>query len=291
MNRKIPRTAWIILALYLTATVLLLLIGYGAQKPAVESREFPFSITYTYRGEQNTISGMFVAEFSPSAKYLGDSPRGWFGYIQDHDMLSPDYIHIGEDETHSLSINLNLEAGWLMGDSDYSGSICAPSGLAIRLADGHRITEAEELGALGFRLESWEYPQPIENRFSFGGFSLSSEAVLYTSAIALVSLLLCLAFVEKDLAQPGSWMNKIGIVLNLLVAVAAFPFMLIVATLSEILGDTSVLQQLLYLTPALTLAGVGASVVLRRRGYALPGLLIQFIGPAVFALAVLIGEY
>ena len=86
-------------------------------------------------------------------------------------------------------------------------------------------------------------------------------------------------------------MNNIGIVLNLLVAVAAFPFMLIVATLSEILGDTSVLQQLLYLTPALTLAGVGASVVLRRRGYSLASLLIQFIGPALFALAVLIGQY
>ena len=45
------------------------------------------------------------------------------------------------------------------------------------------------------------------------------------------------------------------------------------------------------LAPALTVTCVSASVVLRRRGYALPGLLIQFIGPALFALAVLIGEY
>lgn len=291
MSKHIPRAAWIILALHLAATALLLVFGYGAQKPAVESREFPFSITYTYRGEQQTISGMFMAEFSPSARYLGDTPLGWFGYIQDHDRLSPDYFHIGEDETHTLSINLNLEPGWLMGDSDYAGSICAPSGLAIRLADGHRITEPEELEALGFRLEGWEYPQPIENRFFFGGFSLSSEAVLYTSAIALISLLLCVAFVEKDRAQMVNRMGKIGVALNLLVAVAAFPFILIVATLSEILGATSALQQLLYLTPALTLTGVGASVVLRRRGYSLPGLLIQFIGPALFALAVLIGQY
>ena len=79
--------------------------------------------------------------------------------------------------------------------------------------------------------------------------------------------------------------------MNLLIAVFAFPFILIVSTVSEILGDTSVLQQLLYLAPALTVTCVSASVVLRRRGYALPGLLIQFIGPAVFALAVLIGEY
>ena len=291
MNRKIPRTAWIILALYLTATALLLVFGYGAQKPAVESREFPFSITYTYQGERNTISGMFVAEFSPSARYLGDNPLGWFGYIQDHDMLSPDYIHIGEDETHTLSINLNLEPGWLMGDSNYAGSICAPSGLAIRLADGHRISEPEELEALGFRLESWEYPKPIENRFSFGGFSLSSEAVLYTSAIAITALLLSLIFVEKDPEQMSRKLNKIGVAMNLLIAVFAFPFILIVSTLSEILGDTSVLQQLLYLAPALTVTCVSASVVLRRRGYSLPGFGIQFIGPALFSLVVLIGQY
>lgn len=291
MNRKIPRTAWIILALYLTATALLLVFGYGAQKPAVESREFPFSITYTYQGERNTISGMFVAEFSPSARYLGDNPLGWFGYIQDHDMLSPDYIHIGEDETHTLSINLNLEPGWLMGDSNYAGSICAPSGLAIRLADGHRISEPEELEALGFRLESWEYPKPIENRFSFGGISLSSEAVLYTSVIAIAALLLCMIFVERDWNQTGTILDKIGVVMNLLVVAFAFPFILIVSTLSEILGETSALQQVLYLTPALTMTGVCVSVVLRRRGYSLWGFLIQFIGPAVFTLAVLIEKY
>ena len=111
------------------------------------------------------------------------------------------------------------------------------------------------------------------------------------TVLAAVSLLLCVAFVEKDRAQMGNRMGKIGVALNLLVAVAAFPFILIVSTLSEILGDTSALQQVLYLTPALTLTGVSASVVLRRRGYSLPGLLIQFIGPALFALAVLIGQY
>jgi hypothetical protein len=289
MKRQIPRAAWIILALHLSATALLLCFGYGIQKPAVQKQEFPFTITYTYQGQQQTISEVYVAEYSPFAKYLGDRPLGWFGYRLDQDRLESDFIRIAQNDTHAFSIDLNLEPGWLMGD--LADADCAPSGLAIRLEDGTRITDPEALEQLGFRLEGWTYPQPIENRFSFGGFSLSSEAVLYTSAIALVSLLLCLAFVEKDLAQPGSRMNRIGIVLNLLVAVAAFPFILIVSTFSEILGDTSALQQLLYLTPALTLVGVGASVVLRRRGYALPGLLIQFIGPAVFALAVLIGEY
>ena len=289
MKRQIPRAAWIILALHLSATALLLCFGYGIQKPAVQKQEFPFTITYTYQGQQQTISEVYVAEYSPFAKYLGDRPLAWFGYRLDQDRLESDFIRIAQNDTHAFSIDLNLEPGWLMGD--LADADCAPSGLAIRLEDGTRITDPEALEQLGFRLEGWTYPQPIENRFSFGGFSLSSEAVLYTSAIAIVSLVLCLIFVKKDRAQMGGNLNKISIALNLLVIAVAFPFMFIVSTLSEILGDTSALQQLLYLTPAITVTGVGASMVLRRRGYALPGLLILLIGPVLFALAVLIGQY
>ena len=289
MKRQIPRAAWIILALHLSATALLLCFGYGIQKPAVQKQEFPFTITYTYRGQQQTISEVYVAEYSPFAKYLGDRPLAWFGYRLDQDRLESDFIRIAQNDTHAFSIDLNLEPGWLMGD--LADADCAPSGLAIRLEDGTRITDPEALEQLGFRLEGWTYPQPIENRFSFGGFSLSSEAVLYTSAIAIVSLVPCLIFVKKDRAQMGGALNKLGIALELLVIAVAFPFMLILSTLSEILGDTSALQQLLYLTPAMTGTGVGASMVLRRRGYALPGLLMLLVGPVLFALAVLIGQY
>lgn len=291
MKRQIPRAAWIILALHLSATALLLCFGYGIQKPAVQKQEFPFTITYTYQGQQQTISEVYVAEYSPFAKYLGDRPLAWFGYRLDQDRLESDFIRIAQNDTHAFSIDLNLEPGWLMGDRAYADCTCAPTGLAIRLEDGTRITDPEALEQLGFRLEGWTYPQPIENRFSFGGFSLSSEAVLYTSAIAIISLVLCLIFVKKDRAQMGGALNKIGIALELLVIAVAFPFMLILSTLSEILGDTSALQQLLYLTPAMTVTGVGASMVLRRRGYALPGLLMLLIGPILFALAVLIGQY
>lgn len=291
MKRQIPRAAWIILALHLSATALLLCFGYGIQKPAVQKQEFPFTITYTYQGQQTTISEVYVAEFSPFAKYLGDKSLGWFGYRLDQDRLESDFIRIAQNDTHAFSIDLNLEPGWLMGDQAYAGSTCVPTGLAIRRSDGHRITDPEELDALGFRLDGWAYPAPIENRFSFGGISMSSEAVLYTSAIAITALLLSLIFVEKDPEQMSRKLNKIGVAMNLLIAVFAFPFILIVSTVSEILGDTSVLQQLLYLAPALTVTCVSASVVLRRRGYSLPGFLIQFIGPVLFALVVLIEQY
>lgn len=116
-------------------------------------------------------------------------------------------------------------------------------------------------------------------------------AILSVSVIAIAALLLCMIFVERDWDQTGTILDKIGLVMNLLVVAFAFPFILIVSTLSEILGETSALQQVLYLTPALTMTGVCVSVVLRRRGYSLWGFLIQFIGPAVFTLAVLIGKY
>ena len=291
MKKYIPRAAWIILALYLAATAALLIFGYGVQKPAVQKQEFPFTITYTHQGEQKTISKVFVAEHTDFAKYLGDRPLAWFGHIQDQDMLAPDFIRIAEDDSYALSIDLNLESGWLMGDKAYVGTTCAPTGVAIRRSDGRRITDPAELEKLGFRLDGWAYPEPIENSFSFGGVSLSSEAVLYTSAIAVAALVLNLIFVERDREKLSGKLNKIGIAMNLLIGVFAFPFILIVSTLSEILGDTSVLQQIMYLAPALTVTCVSASVVLRRRRYDLPGFLIQFIGPALFALVVLIGEY
>ena len=43
MKKHIPRLAWIILALHLIATALLLIFGYGVQKPAVQKQEFPFT--------------------------------------------------------------------------------------------------------------------------------------------------------------------------------------------------------------------------------------------------------
>lgn len=291
MNQQIPRTAWIILALHLTATVLLLLFGYGVQKPAVETQEFPFSITYTYRRQQNTVSGVYVAEYTTSAQYLGDSPLHWFGYIKDHNRLEPDFIRIADDEIYALSIDLNLEPGWLMGDSAYADAACAPSAVAIRLEDEERITDPAELEALGFQLYNWDYPQPIENSFSFAGISMSSEAVLYTSAIAIAALLASLIFVKRSRRVPITVLSKISAVLNVLVLLLAFPFILVVSAMSEMLGEATILQQVLYLAPALTVTGVTASLVLRRRGYALFSFLFMFLGPAVFALAVLYGQY
>ena len=150
------------------------------------------------------------------------------------------------------------------------------------------VTDPAELEMLGFSIVNWEYPKPIENAFSFGGISLSSEATMYTAIIAIAALLSCMILIKKDKELVYGKLDKVSIVLNVLIAIVAFPFIFIVSALSEIVADASVWQQILYFTPALTVLGIGASVALRRLGCKRTGFGIQFAGPLIFALLILI---
>ena len=287
MNTKNLRKAKIILAVYLIATLALLFLGYSVRKPKVARQEFPFTVTYSYQGETKTISDVYVGEYVRRAKYLGDDSVAWYGYIQDHDRLEADYYRIGEIDGQSFSINLNMEPGYLMGDPTYADFVCRPSGVYHGF-DGTNdvtVTDPAELAPLGLSIVSWEYPEPIENAFSFGGISLSSEATIFTAVIAIAALLACLILIKKDKETGYGKMDMVSAVLNFLIAIVAFPFIFLVSVLSEIVADTSVWQQILYLTPALTVLGIAASAVMRRCGYGKRGLFIQFMGPILFVIA------
>ena len=93
---------------------------------------------------------------------------------------------------------------------------------------------------------------------------------------------------KKDKEIAYRTIDKVSIVLNFLIAIVAFPFIFMVSVLSEIVADTSVWQQILYVTPALTVLGVAASVTLRRCGHRKHSLFIQFMGPILFAIEFLI---
>ena len=286
-NRK---KAKIIFIVYLIATLALLFLGYSVQKPKLARQKFPFTITYSYQGEAKTISDVYVGEYAHKAKYLGDDSVAWWGYINDHDRLQSDFYRIAEIDGQVFSINLNILPGYLMGDPQYAGSVCQPSG-AYHSFDGTNditVTDPDELARLGLSIISWEYPEPIENSFSFGGISLSSEATIYTAIIAIAALLACMLLIKKEKETIYRNMDKVSIVLNFLIAIVAFPFIFMVSALSEIVADTSIFQQILYFTPALTVLGIAVSVTLRRLGYRRLGFWSQFAGPVVFAFLMLI---
>ena len=290
MNTKNLKKAKIIFVIYLIATLALLFLGYSVQKPKVAQQEFPFTITYSYQGETQTISDVYIGEYVRSAKYLGDDSLAWYGYIKDHNRLESDFYRIGEINGQAFSINLNIEPGYLMGDPKFAGSVCQPTGVCHSFDGTNEITVTDpaELEKLGFSIVNWEYPKPIENAFSFGGISLSSEATIYTAVIAVLALLACMILIKKDKEMKYGNLDKVSVVLNFLIAIVAFPFILMLSLLSEIVADTSIWQQFLYVTPALTVLGIGASVALRRLGCKRTGFGIQFAGPVIFALLILI---
>lgn len=285
MKKKNRLKAWLILAIYIAATCALVFGCYSVQKPAVERQEFPFTLTYSYQGKTQTISDVYVAEYVRAAKYIGDDAISWSGYVKDKDRLEADFYRIGD----SFSINLNIEPGYVMGDPRYAGTVCKPSG-AYHSEDAV-VTDQKELEKMGLVILGWEYPYPMENSFSFGGISLSSEAVMLTSGIAVAALLASMAMIRKERRSKYGGINKISIAMNFLVIFIVFPFIFIVSAMSEILSDTSAFQQLLYMTPALTVAGVAASVALRRMGRKYKSFFIQFVGPVVFGLILLLENF
>lgn len=285
--------AWIILSVYLIATCSLLLWGYRVQQPAIPKQEFPFTVTYTYEGSTETISGIYIAEYVRDAKYIGDDPLKWDGHIKDRDILEADYYTILKQNDKILSIKLNLDPGYLMGDPKYANVEAAPSGV-YHLYDGTNeteITDPTELASFGFFIESWEFPEPIANSFSFAGVSLSSEATIYTAIIAVVALLASMIFIRKEKELCYGISDKISIITNLLISVVAFPFILITSCLVEIVADTSFLYQILYLSPAITALGIAASVTARRMGYKWFSFLIQFAGPAIVVIIYLLEKF
>ena len=289
MKRKKRMRAWIIFGIYLAATCALLLGCYSVQKPAVERQEFPFTITYSYQGKTETISDVYVAEYVRAPKYIGDAPVAWKGYVKDKDRLESDFYRIAEEDGKAFSINLNLEPGYIMGDPRYAGTVCQPTAVYHGF-DGENefvMTDPAELKQLGISVIGWEYPYPLENSFSFGGISMSSQATILTSAIAVAALLACMIVIKKRPRVKYGRLDKISAVFNFVVALVAFPFILITSALSEIVADASIRQQMLYLAPAVTVMFVAASVTLRRRGHRYVSFLIQFAGPAFFRLLLL----
>lgn len=282
------RKALLILGIYLLATFALLFGGYSVREPEVRVQEFPFTITYTYRGSTRTIEEVYVAEYCRTDQYIGDDDITWYGYVRDWNRLESGYCRVVEEEGRTFSINLNIEPGYLMGDPDYADAVLAPSGVSFdtTLDSDMGLTDPAELEKLGFTIDSFDYPEPIENSFRWGGISLSSQATMFTAALSVAALIVCLILIRRGPGVTYGLVDKLSIGLNFLVAIIAFPFILITSVLSEILSDATAWQQLLYLAPAITVLGIAASVVLRRMGHKVVSFVIQFLGPVIFALTV-----
>ena len=112
--------------------------------------------------------------------------------------------------------------------------------------------------------------------------------------IALLALIATIIFVKKEKGLKYKAIDVISTILNCIIGSVYIGIVTVLALLIDIEGGGPELYyQAFYFIPALSMLCIVASVALRRKGYGVKSLIVQFAGPAVFAvylIAVYAGE-
>ena len=291
----------IFLALTIIAYIAASVLCCYTTKPEVSTGEFPFSITYEYKGETKTLSGIYRCEFSGSYTIWNEHNRYWDGeaeYLNPQNPENPHIIDQNDELQTTLAIQENMFAGYFMGDplykdyyKDYGLDTAEPY---VEYYDyKNDITLDEEnkdeiLKSIGFKIIDFTYAEPIENSFSFSGISYEADNIIIFNAILLVFFLLCLIFVRKDKEYQYSGLDKVGIFFNFIIGIFALPFIALVCTLFGIVeSNVELINQITYNTPPIAILCLALSVVFRRKGLRKTGFFIQFGGILLFVLTAL----
>jgi hypothetical protein len=289
-NKKLFLPA-IILAVAILAIVAYSLISSIAQTPAVTEEEFPFSITYELDGETVTIHEIYKVRYSGNDGYADTKTCTYVGEIGDRGEDNTIYI-LKQDENTRIELWTQFYADYMMGDTQYDyfdGEDFKPM-IYYFDAEETAYHDEETLAAQGVKLISFDYPTPIENSFVFSHLSYFSGAVvLPTLLIALLALAATIIFVKKEKDSIYKTIDIVSIVFNCVIGSIYLAFVTIVALLIDITGGGPELYyQIMYFIPAGSVLCITASVALRRKGYGKSGLITQFVGPAVFAVYLLV---
>lgn len=303
MRSKKLSLMWIFLAITIFAYIGATLGFCYTTKPKVSEYEFPFSITYEYKGETKTLSGVFECRYSGSNTIHGEHTRYWnveTTYDNPENVENPYIVEQNEEMQTVFALYENMDAGYFMGDPlhqdyyeengydgvepyveyyDYKND--------IYLDEGNRD---EILESVGFKIVDCTYAEPIDNSFSISGIKYEADNVIIFITILLVFFLLCLIFVRKDKEYTYSKLDKLGIVFNFLIGILVVPFISVASMLLGIVeSDVELINQIVYNIPSIAILGLTLSVVFRRKGYSKPGFFIQFVGILMFVLVFALG--
>lgn len=265
-----------------------------AQKPTITEAEFPFSITYEYKGETVTVEDVYTVRYVGNDGYADTKSRIYEGKIGNFGTVDVTDYTIEETEHSLLILSTNFQPDYMMGDAEYDHYEFDPFAPSFTYygIDGYTATDPEELEAMGAKIIDYQYPEPIENTLVLSHVSiLSGETVVPpTVLISLLALLVILFCVKKDADVVPVSLDTATIILNVIVGFVATPFLSLVSILIDITGENNnILSQSMYFTGALTLLGIAASVALRRKGYSKTAFVVQFAGPVLFILIMMAG--
>ena len=149
--------------------------------------------------------------------------------------------------------------------------------------DGNQYDETDLPDVFDAEIVSFEYPEPIENTFTFTGFSgLHTTGMGVMILVGILTLILCMIFVKKGDGVEYRVLDKVGIVLNFAAMFFALPIMYLASALIQAYptGPDWIYQAYLCI-PQIIPFSVAASLSLRRKGFRKSGFFIQFLAPAV----------
>ena len=262
-----------------------------AKKPTITECEFPFSITYELDGETVTINDVYRAHYIGNDGYADTLTRCYVSGIDGLGGENTLYTLKKGDNTR-IELWTHFYADYLMGDPEYEYFDDEPFEPRIYYYDENETEyhDEETLAAQGVKLISFEYPTPIENSFVFSHISyLSGAVVLPALLIALLALIVIIIFVRKEKELKYKAIDIVSIVLNFIIGIMYMGFVTILALLIDIEGGGPELYyQIMYFIPALSVLCIAASVALRRKGHSVKSLIAGLIGPAVFALYLIV---
>jgi hypothetical protein len=259
------------------AAVIYVFVGAKASGPEITLHKFEIPVTYEEYGEVKTQTVIYYGQY-------WEEEKSFHTYYEDSGM--PDIVFLGEENGNPIWwLQLQLEAGYLMGDPDYAdfyadGMPEPKIGYFDEEWNEHNdVTEAE---LHGIKLIGCEYPEPIENKIVEKGVKLNLLNISVLTVFAFAILLLGIFLVKKEEDVVYQSRDKAALIFNWVIGVVAVPLFWALGSEWEVLEGKTFDIVLSNLMAPITVLGICASVILRRKGKSRQGMLAQFIGPVLF---------
>ena len=275
--KKRENIFFIISALILAAAVIFVFVGARTSGPEITYHEFFIPVTYEEYGEVKTQTVTYCGQY-------WEEDHSFYVYYEDSGLH--DSVTMKEENGNPIWwFELQLEPGYLMGDPAYvdfySDGMPEPSiGYYDEEWNAHNgVTEAKPHG---IKLIGCEYPEPIENKIVDKGIKLDHMAIGVLTTFAFAILILGSILVKKEENVIYQNRDKAARILNLAICVVALPLLFSLGDEWDLLMGDPVGGVMAALMAPVTVLGICASVLLRRKGKSVLGMVVQFIGPMLF---------